>query len=377
MKASYFNLRQLALSELIFMILIGVFYGILGEVVERPLIGIVCGIIIVSLFATYTLILKTNEGLWSGLFAGILIGIFAGIISYFLGGSTNTFLESLLFGLIRGIVLGAIIGVFTRVQPDSNDAIGTRLFLVAGSTFIGALLGAGVGVITGLVLGLTVSSQWWWLIIVVLAGIVGGYIASIYQSWLRTTLVAITSALLALFIVSLGTIFTGVIIGLLCGAIAPMLMVSAIGAYGGLTARGPIAMIVEAVEAPHEMLSQNAVSSLLPSMLLGLIIGSTFSGLVSLLILSSILGIFGIILGVLGELDRKPLKHISSQALIDKIVIGSDKWPLRKIGELIFQPQNRKHGFVGIIISIITGFGGGYAGIFIINGVIIFLQNGS
>jgi hypothetical protein len=375
MKTSYFNLKQLALSELIFMLLIGVFYGILGEVVERPLIGIICGIIIVAIFATYTLILKSNEGVWSGLFAGILIGIFAGIISFFLGGSTNTFMNSVLFGLVRGVIFGAIAGTFTHVQPDEGDSLGTRLFLIAGSIFIGSLLGAGVGLITGIVLGLIASSSLGLIITAVLASIASGYIASTLKNRLRMIIIAILSALIVILVVGLNGVLAGVLVGLLCGAIAPMLMVASIGAYGGLTARGPIAMIVEAAEAPYELLSQGAVPSLLPSMLLGLIIGTTSGGLASLLILSTILGILGIILGVLGELDRKPLKHISSRTLIDKIIIGADKWPIKKTGDLLLQPQNRKHSIVGLFISFIIGIGGGYAGIFIINGVIGFLQS--
>ncbi len=376
MKSSYLKLKQLALSELIFMLLIGVFFGILGSVVERPFIGIVCGTLVIALFASFTLILKTNEGVWSGLFTGILIGIVAIVISRLIGGNTDSFVDSFLFGIVRGLLLGAIAGALTRVQSEENDSFLTKLFLFFGSIFLVALLGVGVGLIIGLILGLMTNSQWWWVITAVLGGTVGGYLISVKQKPLLTIIISLLSAVLTIVVIWQNGILAGIIIGLLSGAIAPMLLVAFIGAYGGLTARGPVAMVVESIEAPQEMLSQGAAPFLLPAMVLGLIIGTTTGGVLSLLILPTILGIFGIFLGAFDELERNPSKHISTQSFIDRIIIGTEKWPFQKTGSLLFQQQHRTQTLIGILVSLIIGIGGGYAGIFIINSVITFIHEG-
>ncbi len=376
MKSSYLKLKQLALSELIFMLLVGVFFGILGNMVERPFIGIVCGTLIIALFASYTLILKTNEGVWSGLFAGILIGIVAIVISELIGGSTNSFVDSLLFSIVRGLILGAIAGALTRVQSEENDSFLTKLFLFFGSIFLVALLGVGVGLIIGVILGLMTNSQWWWVITAVLGGTVGGYLISVKQKPLLTIIISLLSAMFTIVLVWQNGILSGMFVGLLSGAIAPMLLVAFIGAFGGLAARGPVAMVVELIEAPQEMLSQGAATFLLPAMVLGLIIGTTTGGMLGLLILPTVLGIFGIFLGALDEIERNPLKHISIQTFINRIIIGTEKWPFQKPGSLLFQRQHRAQTLMGILVSLIIGIGGGYAGIFIINGVIKFIHGG-
>lgn len=376
MKTPSLKLKQLALSELIFMLLVGVFFGILGKVTERPFISIVCGSIIIALFASYILILKTNEGVWSGLFAGILIGLGTAVISTVVGGSTHPFASSFFFSTVRGLIFGAIAGALTRVLPEENDSFLTKSFLFFGSIFLVALLGAGVGLIIGVVLGVISNSQWWWVITAVLGGTVGGYLVSVKQKRLITIIISILSAILSVVVVWQNGILSGMFVGLLSGAIAPMLLVASIGAFGGLTARGPIAMVVELIEAPQEMLSQGSAPFLLPAMVLGLIIGTTTGGILSLVILPTILGIFGIFLGVHDELERKPLKHISSQTFIDKIIIGAEKWPFRKTVTLLFQPQHRTQILMAVLASLVVGIGGGYAGIFIINGVIEFIYNG-
>lgn len=374
-KNSFLMLKQLALSELIFMLLVGVFFGIVGQIIRRPIIGIVCGTLIITLFAIYTLILKTNEGVWSGLFAGILIGIASVGISMILGGSTDSFGDSFLFSLIRGLIFGAIAGALTHAQPEEEDSLITKLFLFFGSILLVSLLGGGVGLIVGVVLGLINSSPWWWVITAVLGGTVGAYLASVKQKPLIILIVFLLSAAISVVVIWQNSVLAGVFVGLLSGAIAPMLMVSSISAVGGLTARGPIAMVIEAIEAPQDMLRQGAVPFLVPAMLLGLIIGTITSDIVSLLVLPTTLGLCGIFLGALEELERKPLKHINSRTFIDKIIIGADKWPIKKTAAFVFQPQHRQQLFVGIILSIIAGIGSGYAGIFIISGIIEYIQN--
>jgi len=374
MKSSYLKSIHLVLSELVFMLLVGTFWGILGVVAQRPFLGIACGIFLTALFATFAMILENNESIWSGLFAGIVIGVAAVGLSVFVGGSTGSFVAGFRFSLVRGLIFGAIAGAITRVKPGEGDAIYTKIFLMFGSILLGALLGAGVGLFSGVALGLILNNHGSWVVTAVLAGTVGGYLASVKQKPLIIFIVILLSAVGAVAVVYFDGIFSGMMIGLLSGAIAPMALVSLIGAYGGLTSRGPIAMVIEAFEAPQEMLSQGAIPFLVPAMLVGSIIGTTTAGVLSLLALPTILGVLGLFLGATGELERESSRHITSQTFIDKIIIGAEKWPVQKIVSLVFQKRRWKELLTALLLSLITGIGGGYIGIFLINGIIDFIQ---
>lgn len=364
----------MALSEFIFMFLIGGFLGILGLVVERPLAGVLCAVLLIALFGGYTIVLKQNEGIWSGLIAGIIIGTISALISLLLGGRPGSFQASVMFGLIRGGIFGGIAGVITRARPNKGDPVTTRVFLAGGSVLMGVVFGGGVGLITGVFLGVIHNSQWGTTIMIILGAIIGGYLAPIGQKRLFVFIAMLIGGATAVFALWPAGVIEGLFIGMLSGAAAPMLIVALIGVYGGLMARGPLAMLIEAIEAPREMIIQGAVPFLAPSVLMGLIIGATAQGMSSLLALPAVLGAIGLFLGALREVERRPSHRISSQAIIDTIIIGADKWPIRKTVDLLLLPHYRKKIFVSLLLSIVTGIGGGLGGMFMINTIIEFLQ---
>ena len=345
------------------MLLIGVFFGILGQVVERPYLGILCGILLVILFTAYTLTLNQNEGVWSGLIAGIILGVIAAAISLLIGGRHDTPLTGIVYGLIRGALYGAIAGLVTRVQSDPEDRLLTKLFLLAGSILLGAVLGGSVGAINGLFLGLIDDTIAGLIIITVLGAVVGSYLTPVRNQWLFMVIAFFVGGGTAVLAWLFGGIPVGMAVGILSGAITPMLVVALIGAYGGLAARGPVAMIIEAVEAPRELVIQDPVPYLAPSILVGLLVGTTAQGLSSLLALPAILGAVGLLLGAIREVEKRPSHRVTAQTLIDVIIIGADKWPIQKVTKLLIHPTHRKKLAVGTIVSLLISIGGGGLGL--------------
>jgi len=181
-------------SEIFFMLLIGVFFGMVGQVVERPFIGILCGILLAILFTAYTLTLHTNEGVWSGLIAGIILGIVAAVISILLSRQLDALPASIQFGLVRGALFGAIAGLLTHALPEEDDPWHTKLFLIIGSTLMGAVFGGGVGFITGLFLGLVNHTLTGLAVLTVLGIVVGGYLTPIQHRWVFIVLTALIGA---------------------------------------------------------------------------------------------------------------------------------------------------------------------------------------
>ncbi len=360
-------IKQLSRSETLFMILISILLGIIGGVVKRPFISIISSIFLIALFGIYILILSRNDGIWSGMIAGILIGIAIAGMSLLLRGKIDSPLHGALFGLTRGAIFGAGAGLITRAKPDSNDLIMTKLFLLFGSIFLGGFLGLVVGLISGSLLGLIHSSSWGWIITAVLGIIIGGYLSTHYQHPYRVPIGITLGSILALISYVSGGALSGIILGIFSGALVPMLLVALIGAYGGLASRGFIAMLQEAIEAPSEMINHGAVSFLLPAMLIGLIIGTTATGLSALLILPTGLAIIGIILGIIGNLSGHDKKQrITIRKIIEMIILGGDEWPIRQIATQPITQQHRQFTTAGLITGIFIGSIGSLAGIFLV-----------
>ncbi len=347
-------------------ILISVLAGIAGGIVGQSGLAVVGTAVLVTLFGAYNQTFKRSNGLAGGMFAGGLLGLLVSTISLPLSHNISGVLDGALFGLLSGSVIGGAIGIITHARPDENDNIFTKLFLLFGSIGLGAVLGAGVGLTSGAILGLiSVSESWSGIVVAALAGgIVGGYMGSYFQkiSWIVVSglLLALTAALSSWVN---GTL-AGLVLGLISGTFAPMFIVALIGAYGGLFSRGFKAMIVEALEAPSEMLLQGAVPFLVPAMMVGMMVGTAASGIGGMILLPISLAIVGLMLAVVGELEGKPNNKVTIRAIVEMTMMGAEDWPLRQAVKQI-TGINRKTAVIGALISLLTGTIGCTAGIYL------------
>jgi hypothetical protein len=301
------------------------------------------------------------------MFAGGLLGFLVSVISLPLSHNINGVLDGALFGLLSGSVIGGTIGVITHARPDEKDNGFTRLFLLFGSVGLGAFLGAGVGLTSGAILGLiSVSDSWSGIVVVALAGgIVGGYIGSYFQKIEWILVGALILALVAALSSGINGALAGLVLGLISGTFAPMLIVALIGAYGGLFSRGFKAMIVEALEAPAEMLLQGAVPFLVPAMMVGMMVGTAASGIGGVIVLPTSLAIVGLMLAVIGELEGKPNNQVTIRAVVEMTMMGADDWPLRQVIKQITGPNRKSAAVVGALISLLAGLTGCAAGIYL------------
>jgi hypothetical protein len=300
----------------------------------------------------------------SGLIAGGIAGIVVGEAGYLLGGIPESVGQAALFGLVRGMLLGAIAGLLTRARPDEGDSASVSLFLTFGSIVVGAFLGAGVGLVTGLLLGI-VGLAWWGALVSLLLGVVvGGYLGSYFQVRQAIFSGAIIFGIVAFVSTFIQGAFAGLVLGMLAGALTPMLVVAAIGFFGGLTSRGLKAGVVEAVEAPEEMIQQGAVPFLAAAMLVGIIVGAAASGAGAVVSLAVTLAAIGMLLGVIIEVERRQINRLTVRRLIEMIMLGSDRWPLVEMGELI-SGNNRRTAVIGAVIGAVLGIVGAILGILI------------
>ncbi len=347
-------------------ILISVLAGVAGGIVGQSGLAVVGTAVLVTLFGAYNQTFKRSNGLAGGMFAGGLLGLLVSTISLPLSHNISGVLDGALFGLLSGSVIGGAIGIITHARPDENDNTFTKLFLLFGSIGLGAVLGAGVGLTSGAILGLiSVSESWSGIVVAALAGgIVGGYMGSYFQkiSWIGGS--ALLLALAAALSSWVNGALAGLVLGLISGTFAPMFIVALIGAYGGLFSRGFKAMIVEAVEAPSEMLLQGAVPFLVPAMMVGMMVGTAASGVGGMVLLPVSLAIVGLVLAIVGELEGKPNNKVTIRAIVEMTMMGADDWPLRQIIKQI-TGINRKAAVVGALISLLTGMIGCAAGIYL------------
>lgn len=336
----------------------GAFWGLLGGAVHAPF-GALAAVLLLSIFNIYHQLLPRHLGLDRGLFLGSMLGAIVGTAGVFLGESITNLWSGAQFGVTLGFFLGALVGLITRARYDEGDSLVARLFLLVGSIFLGALLAASVGLITGLVLGGVAEGIWGMVLAVVVGGIVCGYLGSYFQSkralWMGVGLGVLGTAVSLFF---RGPV-AGLVVGGMAGSASPMLLVAAIGAAGGLLGRGPKAMILEALEAPRDMLLQGLVPYLLPAVVTGAIIGALAAGPGGLLLITMLAAFLSMLFGALGDVDGRSGVLITMRSLVETVMMGADDWPM---GHLLQALKGHTRGV--ILKTAVAGAAFGAVGVF-------------
>ncbi|WP_420631557.1 hypothetical protein [Candidatus Leptofilum sp.] len=325
------KLRRPIWLVILFVVAVGVGLGMVGGLVERTAVTVMGTAVMFAIFGAYERVLQHNYALMSGLLAGGFLGLVVGGFGYLLGGNVTNLLDGTLFGLLRGIIVGAVVGGITRAQPDEDDPWHTNIFLLLGSLLIGAILGASVGLISGFVLGLVRWHGWGVWVAMPLGAIVGGYLGTHFHRKVGIFAGAVTGALLTLISSFVGGAVAGVSLGLVTGILSPMLLMGLIGAGGGLTSRGVKAMVVEAIEAPAEMLQQGAFPFLAPAIIVGIIVGTAAAGAGGLIALPLCLAVLGILLAVFSEVDGRATSNLNARTLVEMVILGAEDLPIMAV----------------------------------------------
>ena len=343
---------------------VGLFLGAIGGGVEQYGEAVVSTAVLAVIFGAYNQTLKHNNGILSGLLAGGIVGLFVSLTGLPVSRNINGVLDGALFGTLSGVIAGGVIGVITHARPSEDDRWGTKVFLVVGSIGLGALLGGGVGLVAGVILGLISASLYGAIGAALAGGIVGAYLGSYFHKIQWIVLVAVVVALIAAGASLAGGALAGLVLGIISGSFAPMLFVALIGAYGGLFSRGPAAMLIEALEAPSEMLAQGAVPFLVPAMMVGMMVGTASSGVGSLIVLSASLAVVGLVLGVFGELEGKPNNQVTVRTIVEMTMMGAEDWPVRRAMRYI-TVTHRREALFGGAAGLLTGVLGSVIGILV------------
>jgi len=345
------------LVDVVSLAALGFFFGTLGGGVDAPLSALVSATLLLGFFNVYYQQLVHSVGLVRGLIFGAMLGALAGALGTFTGRTLVDLSSGAVFGAALGFCLGALVGLISRATDDENDSMAARLFLFVGSIFLGALLGAEVGLLVGLFLGAVAQSAWGSLLALVLGATVFGYLGS----YMHQTRLVIGGMLGGLGLTAVSLSLHGPVGGLLLGAIAgtfvPMLLVAVIGAAGGLLGRGLKAMVVEAFEAPSDMLQQGAVPFLLPAMITGGIIGASAGGPGGLVVITAVLALLGMGLGAVRDIDGRLGATVTIRSLVETAMMGADDWPIRRVITAVAKANPR-----AILLSFLTGGALGFLG---------------
>jgi hypothetical protein len=208
-----------------------------------------------------------------------------------------------------------------------------------------------------------ISYAWWGVLIALALGtLVGGYLGTYFQTQKAiiygAAIFGVTAVISTLFQISL----QGLLIGMLAGALTPMLLVAGIGFLGGLTSRGLKAGIIEAAEAPSEMIQQGAVAFLAPAGLIGIIVGAAAAGPEGLIALTVVIAMIGLMMGVIIEIEKRQTNRLTISRLIEMIVLGSDRWPIEEIVGRV-SGKNRRTAVTGAMIGLLIGSVGAIGGV--------------
>jgi hypothetical protein len=347
----------------------GVFIGLLGGGVNAPLSALMIAPILLSFFNAYYQQLPHNPGTVRGLFLGAVLGALVGAIGVFPGNYVLDLRSGGVFGVVLGFGLGALVGFISRVQREEGDSLPTGAFLFVGSILLGALLGAGVGLMAGLFLGSIAQGLWGGVLALLWGGIVGGYLGSYFLS----VRLMVGGAMVGLSITAVSLWLNGPVGGFMLGSIAgssaPMLLVAAIGAAGGLLGRGPKAMVIEALEAPRDMLQQGAASFLLPAVITGAVVGASAAGPGSLVVVTGALALLGMLFGVISDMNGRPGAAITIRSLVETAMMGADEWPLQRMLGVV-RGGNRRAVWITAVGGGALGLLGAVLGLALTRGII-------
>jgi len=153
------------------------------------------------------------------------------------------------------------------------------------------------------------------------------------------------------------------VLGAIAGCLAPMSFVALIGAVGGLTARGFKAGIIEALEAPSEILEQGAVPFLLPAVITGAIVGTSGSGPEGLVVITAALALIGMLFGAFGDMNGRSGQQVTFRSVVEMALMGVDEWPVRRVVRQVVGPSRTQAiwgGLLGLAVGL-AGSGLGFA----------------
>lgn len=339
----------------------GLLLGLMHLVGVSPISLLIAAPVLLGLFQAFNLALRRTQHVRRGLLMGMLMGVLVGGVGLALDGAIVNVGSGVMWGSALGFGLGAVVGLVSRVAYNDQDTFQAKLFLFAGSIGLGAGLGAGVGLITGLILG-GIAQSWAGTFLALLAGgVVGGYLGSYFHQsyWIAVGVVAAVAV--TAVSISLGGAFAGLVLGSIAGSFAPILLVAAIGAAGGLLARGLRAMVVEALEAPTEMLEQGASPYLLPAVVTGGVVGAMTAGPDGLVVLAAAFGLLGLLFGGIIALSGRPGSIVTIRSLVEMAMIGGDDWPFGRTVGVIFR-ENGRRALVGVAVGGVLSLAGAVSG---------------
>jgi len=364
--------RKLNWADVAFMLWAALFLGALGAVTQSLWVSLISAALLLGFYGAYDRILKHNTGLTRGLFAGCVLGAFVGTVGLFLGGEISGVRTGAVLGATLGVCLGGVIGIVSRAEFDEGEGFFSKAFLFVGSIALGAFLGGAVGLFAGVFIGLVVQLPWGWVIGIFAGMVIGGYLGNNVDRQ-RSGLIGVLSggAITAVSLI-FGGAFAGLVLGAIAGCLAPMSFVAMIGAVGGLTARGLKAGVVEALEAPSEILEQGAVPFLLPAVMTGAIVGTSGSGPEGLVVITAALGLMGMLFGAFGDMNGRSGQQVTFRTVVEMAMMGVDEWPVRRVVQQVMGPS-RKQAMWGGVLGVCVGLAGsalGYALVFLVIGLV-------
>lgn len=349
--------RSINLADVAFMLWAAMFLGALGAATSSLWVCLLSAGVLLGIFGAYDRILTQNTGLKRGLFAGSVLGAFVGTVGLFLGGEISDMRSGAVLGTILGICLGGVIGIVSRAEFDEGEGFFSKAFLFVGSIVLGAFLGGAVGLFAGVFIGMVVQLHWGWLVGILAGMVVGGYLGDSFKRRRSGLLGAMAGGGITAVSLLIGGAFAGLVLGAIAGCLSPMSFVALIGAVGGLTARGFKAGVVEALEAPSEILAQGAVPFLLPAVITGAIVGTSGSGPEGLVVITAALALIGMLFGAFGDMNGRSGQQITLRSVVEMALMGVDEWPVRRVIQQVVE-QRRRQAIGGGILGLVVGFVG-------------------
>jgi hypothetical protein len=325
-------------------------------------VSLISAALLLGIFGAYDRILKHNTGLKRGLLAGSVLGAFVGTVGLVLGGEIYDVRSGAVLGAMLGICLGGVIGIVSRAEFEEGEGFFYKAFLFVGSIALGAFLGGGVGLVAGIFIGLVVQLSWGWLLGILAGMVVGTYLGMGFNRRRSGLMGAAIAGVVTGIALLLGGAFAGLVLGAIAGCLTPMGFVALIGAVGGLTARGLKAGVVEALEAPSEILEQGAVPFLLPAVITGAIVGSSGSGPEGLVVITAALALMGMLFGAFGDMNGRSGQQVTFRSVVEMGMMGVDEWPVRRVVQQVMGPSRKQAvwgGILGVGIGLV-GSGLGY-----------------